>query len=58
MQNRPIILTQMLLKIIFVRVLIFTDISLEVFIVMDFSQPKETEKPHTWIIRLLILQSI
>ena len=41
MQNKPIILIEMLLKIIFVRVLIFTGIILKVFTVIDFSQPKE-----------------
>ena len=45
----------MLLKIIFVRVLIFTDVVLEVFTVLDFSQPKETVNLHTRVILLIKL---
>ena len=37
----------MLLKIIFVLVLIFTGVILEVFNILDFSQPKEAKRSDT-----------
>ena len=49
MPNRQVIVMVKLLKIIFVHVRIVTGIILGVLTLINFSQPKEAQKPHTGI---------